>query len=422
MPRVFHGRRGPSGDEAHSGKGRRRRTRVGAARHHRGPGRPGCTSGGRLDDKPQEVPIRRAFTCDATVLGRAVRVVFGAGTLAQVAPEARTLGSRVLLVAGRHEDEPADRVSAGLGGSLVGQAAGRDPARACRRSPPLPSPGRARSRAEVLVAIGGGSATGLAKAVALRDRAARAGRAHHVRRQRDDVDLGADRRVRQDHRAGPAGAAAHRGLRPGADRLLPADTTAASGMNALAHALEAGYAPDATPRLGELAQEALRPWRRACRCRRRGWRPRRPGPRRCTAPGSPAGRSAAPRWGCTTSSPTSWAAPTGCRTPGSTARCSRMSPRSTLPPRRRPSPAAARALGVDRAPTGVAPALFDLATRLGAPTSLAGPRPAPDAVDDVAAAVAASAWPTRARPRRRRPAPPPGGRARPAAAHRPTPR
>ena len=71
---------------------------------------------------------------------------------------------------------------------------------------------------------------------------------------------------------------------------LPADTTAASGMNALAHALEAGYAPDATPRLGELAQEALRALATgAAGRRRRRWRPRRPGPRRCTARGSPAG-------------------------------------------------------------------------------------------------------------------------------------
>ena len=72
----------------------------------------GCTSGGRLDDEAAGSATRRAFTCDATVLGRPVRVVFGAGTLAQVAPEARALGSRVLLVAGRHEDDAADRVSA----------------------------------------------------------------------------------------------------------------------------------------------------------------------------------------------------------------------------------------------------------------------------------------------------------------------
>jgi catechol 2,3-dioxygenase-like lactoylglutathione lyase family enzyme len=39
---------------------------------------------------------------------------------------------------------------------------------------------------------------------------------------------------------------------------LPADVTAASGMNALAHALEALYAPDVTPELAAVAEEALR--------------------------------------------------------------------------------------------------------------------------------------------------------------------
>ena len=139
--------------------------------------------------KPQELPTRRAFTCDATVLGRPVRVVFGAGTLAQVAPEARALGSRVLLVAGRHEDEPADRVSAGLGGAWSGRL--RDVTQHVPVDVAAAAVARARElSAEVLVAIGGGSATGLAKAVALRDRAARAGRAHHVCRQRDDARSG----------------------------------------------------------------------------------------------------------------------------------------------------------------------------------------------------------------------------------------
>ena len=38
---------------------------------------------------------------------------------------------------------------------------------------------------------------------------------------------------------------------------MPADLTAASGMNALAHALESLYAPDATPRSLEVAEQAI---------------------------------------------------------------------------------------------------------------------------------------------------------------------
>ena len=39
---------------------------------------------------------------------------------------------------------------------------------------------------------------------------------------------------------------------------MPAPLTAASGLNALAHAVEALYAPDRTPRSSAAAQEAIR--------------------------------------------------------------------------------------------------------------------------------------------------------------------
>jgi maleylacetate reductase len=39
---------------------------------------------------------------------------------------------------------------------------------------------------------------------------------------------------------------------------MPAQLTAASGMNALAHAVESLYAPDATPQSWEVAEEAIR--------------------------------------------------------------------------------------------------------------------------------------------------------------------
>src|SRR3954469_19653485 len=47
-----------------------------------GPGRAARAEGAFMTE-PQDVPRRRAFACDATVLGRPVRVLFGAGTLAQ---------------------------------------------------------------------------------------------------------------------------------------------------------------------------------------------------------------------------------------------------------------------------------------------------------------------------------------------------
>ena len=67
-------------------------------------------------------PSGAAFTYDAPVLGgRAVRVVFGIGTMRRVGDEARSLGGPALLIAGPHEDDAADVVGAQLGGRLVGR-------------------------------------------------------------------------------------------------------------------------------------------------------------------------------------------------------------------------------------------------------------------------------------------------------------
>ena len=52
---------------------------------------------------------------------RAVRVVFGPGTLAQVAAEARTLGNRIMIICGRHEADAAAVVMAQLGDDLAWQ-------------------------------------------------------------------------------------------------------------------------------------------------------------------------------------------------------------------------------------------------------------------------------------------------------------
>ena len=108
----------------------------------------------------------RAFTYDAPVLdGRAVRVVFGAGTLGQLASEVRPLGRRALLVAGAHEDAAAGTVSAQLGNDLVGRL--RDVTQHVPVELAHDAITRARDvGADVVVAVGGGSATGLAKVVA----------------------------------------------------------------------------------------------------------------------------------------------------------------------------------------------------------------------------------------------------------------
>lgn len=187
----------------------------------------------------------------------AVRVIFGRGSLAQVPSEARTLGSRVMIISGRHEADPAAAVSAGLGDDLVAQISD------VVQHVPVDVAARAIDAARgaevgLLISIGGGSATGLAKVVA---------------RDTGLPILAVPTTYAGSEMTPIWGQTDHGGKTTGRDprvlpRLvvydpvltisMPADLTAASGMNALAHALESLYAPDATPRSLEVAEEAIR--------------------------------------------------------------------------------------------------------------------------------------------------------------------
>src|SRR6266436_1766957 len=96
------------------------------------------------------------------------RVLFGSGTADRVRDEAERLGcSRVLLLAGPAVSEPASRLSEVLGPLLVAQFDGAamhtpvdvtDKALAVLRD----------ASADCIVALGGGSTTGLSKALASR--------------------------------------------------------------------------------------------------------------------------------------------------------------------------------------------------------------------------------------------------------------
>jgi maleylacetate reductase len=341
--------------------------------------------------KPQDVPPRRAFTCSATVLDRPVRVVFGAGTLMQVALETRALGSRVLLVAGRHEDDAADRVTTGLGGDVVGRL--RDVTQHVPADLADAAVGRARElTAEVVVAIGGGSATGLAKAVALQTGlpvlavpTTYAGSEMTPVWGLTDV-MG--KTTGRDSRVLPRTVV----YDPELTVSLPAQTTAASGMNALAHALEATYAPDVTPLLTDLAQEALRALATGL-----------PG---AVADGSDLDARTEALYGAWLAGWVLGSTTMGlhhklAHVLGGTYRLPHAGVHSALLPQVAAFNAsaapqafagAARALGVE-GPASVARALFDLAERLGAPTSLAALGLQLGAVGDVATEVAAAGVP-----------------------------
>lgn len=197
-----------------------------------------------------EVGFAPAFVHDQ----RALRVVFGAGRLDELPEEVDRLElRRVLLVATRY----ADRARELLGERVVDVVT--DP----RPHVPVDEVAAATARvrtvgADGLVAVGGGSAIGLAKALALEtglpvlavsttysgsEMTRVWGRTEAGRKQTGRDDRVAPRTVIYD---------------PDLVAQLPRETAAASALNAVAHAAEALYAPDRSVLSDIAAAEAVR--------------------------------------------------------------------------------------------------------------------------------------------------------------------
>jgi alcohol dehydrogenase class IV len=188
----------------------------------------------------------------------ASRVIFGNGSIAQVSTEVERLGCRrVLLVSGRSEAAFAARIAAQLGDRLVGDFTDvvmHVPVETARRAAST-----ARDLdADVVLALGGGSSTGTAKAIALETRLPVVavpttyagsemttiwGLTENGRKitGRDRVVL--PRTVIYD---------------PELTLTLPVSLSAASGMNALAHLIEGLYDRLVSPVLAAQAGEGIR--------------------------------------------------------------------------------------------------------------------------------------------------------------------
>ena len=332
---------------------------------------------------------RDAFTRDAPVLDeRPVRVVFGIGALAQVGSEAYALGRRALLIAGHHEDGAAEVVSTQLGADLAGRL--RDVAQHVPVDLARSALAKARELGvDVLIAIGGGSATGLAKAIALETGLpVLAVPTTYAGSEMTPIwgvtDL-QGKTTGRDARVLPRTVV----YDPELTASLPAEVTAASGMNALAHALEALYAPDTTEALTTVAEEATRALATAL-------------PQAVERPDDLEARSQAlyGAWlaGWALGSTTMGLHHKLAHVLGGTYGLPHAGVHSALLPQvaafnAPAAPAAfaraAKALGTS-GPDRVAAALFDLAITVGAPTSLAELGLEDAAIYDVAAAVAAA--------------------------------
>lgn len=184
-----------------------------------------------------------------------VRVVIGPGAIGRVGEEVGRLGvRRVLLVATPSAAGAADRVAAALGERLAG--------RFDRPAPHTPVAVTTEAMgltggADCVVAIGGGSAIGLAKALSVRTGMPQVAVPTTYAGSEMTPVVGETENGVKTTRRDPALAPGTVVYDPDLTLGMPPGLTRTSAMNALAHAVEALWAPDATMATDALATEAV---------------------------------------------------------------------------------------------------------------------------------------------------------------------
>jgi maleylacetate reductase len=183
------------------------------------------------------------------------RVLFGVGTVGHLGEEVDRLGGRrVLAIAGKRAvDGLVERLGDRWAASFT-DVQQHVPVEVAARAVAA----AADAGADCLVAMGGGSATGMAKAVALE---------HPAPILAVPTTYAGSEVTPIYGLTGPEGKRTGRDLRvlprtvvydPALTTGLPAEVTGPSGLNALAHCVEATYAPGANPVTSLLAEEGAR--------------------------------------------------------------------------------------------------------------------------------------------------------------------
>lgn len=189
--------------------------------------------------------------------GLTTRVVFGHGTLAQVPDEVARLGhSRALVLSTPHQEGEAQALSRQLG-SL---AAGVFPGAAMHTPVEVTDQAIAAFRAanaDCVVSLGGGSTTGLGKAIAVRTGADQVViPTTYAGSEMTDIlgeTAGGEKTTRRDPAIRPEVVVYDVDL----TLTLPVALTVTSALNAIAHAMEGFYAPDRHPVTEALSREAM---------------------------------------------------------------------------------------------------------------------------------------------------------------------
>ncbi|WP_308163411.1 maleylacetate reductase and hydroxyquinol 1,2-dioxygenase domain-containing protein [Nocardia alni] len=197
------------------------------------------------------------MTENFTYTANPARVVFGVGTRAAVADEVRRLGAgRVLLLSSRPLTGDAAAVPGVLGSLLVAQFDG-----AAMHTPVEVTEQALRvlheHRADCLVAVGGGSVTGLAKALAVRTDLPQIILPTTYAGSEVTPVLGETADGRKVTRSAPEILPETVVYDVDLTLDLPVEISVCSAVNALAHAVEALYAPDANPIVDQLALDAV---------------------------------------------------------------------------------------------------------------------------------------------------------------------
>ncbi|MEM5470950.1 maleylacetate reductase [Hoeflea sp. AS60] len=193
-----------------------------------------------------------------TFPGIGTRVVFGSQTLARVGEEVERLGNKQAFVLSTpHQTEQAQSLATQLGALSAGsfsEAAMHTPVEVTERA----IESFRRSGADCVVSIGGGSTIGLGKGIATRTGANQiAIPTSYAGSEMTDI-LGETKdglkTTRRDASIRPETVIYDVDL----TLTLPAEMTVTSSLNAIAHGVEALYAPDANPVISLMSVEAMK--------------------------------------------------------------------------------------------------------------------------------------------------------------------
>ena len=189
--------------------------------------------------------------------GNPARVVFGAGTLALLPEEIERLGlQRVLIVATPQQAAEAEALAIRLGGraaAIFAEAAMHTPVDVTERA----LAAMAGTAVDGLIAVGGGSTTGLAKAIALRTDLPQIVAPTTYAGSEMTPILGETKDGRKTTLTSPKVLPEVVIYDVDLTLTLPPALSLTSGMNAIAHAVEALYAREANPVITLMAEEGI---------------------------------------------------------------------------------------------------------------------------------------------------------------------